>query len=308
MGRLDRPLPETSKAPAAADQRPPEDSGEVDLLALWRIVRRRKNIVTAITAVFVAGAVAFAFLETPVFRAQVVFTQVQSEPMGGMARLGAELGGLASLAGASLGAGGGLGLSGGGDFGQESEAVLRSDYLIRQFIQRNNLLPMIERHPNEPRALWMAVQRFRDKLLSISDDRLMGTTTVAVEWKDPVIAAQWANGIVALANSLVRTRAEDEAERNIAYLDEQVARTNDVELRNALYGLIEDQTRTLMLAKGRKEYAFTIVDPAVPPQLRDKPKRTLIVVMGGILGGILGFVVAFVVDKVQRQQRISAHS
>jgi Chain length determinant protein/G-rich domain on putative tyrosine kinase len=306
MGGLgDRPLRENLRAPTVANQQPLDDYEEINLLALWRIVWRSKYIVTAIMTVFVAGAVAVAFIETPIFRAEAVFTEVQTEPMNGLARLGAEFGGLAGLAGMAMGPGAG---AGGGDesgLGQEAEAVLRSHYLIRQFIERNNLVPVLLPHPKKPATLWMAVRKFHDKILSISDDKLMGTTTVAVEWKDPVIAAQWANGIVALANNLVRTRAMDEDQRNIAYLDGQVTHTNDVMLRTALYSLIEDQTKQLMLAEGRKEYAFTVVDPAVPPEIRAKPIRTLIVLMGGILGGMLAFVVAFVIDKVRRQRAAS---
>lgn len=304
MGGLgDRPLRENMKVSAVTNQHPLDDYEEINLLALWRIVWRSRYVVGVIMTVFVAAAVAVAFIETPIFRAEVTFTEVQAEPMNGLAKLGAEFGGLASLAGMAMAPG-----AGGGDesgLGQEAEAVLRSHYLIRQFIERNNLVSVLLPNSKKPPTLWMAVRKFHDKVLSISDDKLMGTTTVAVEWKDPVIAAQWANGLVALANSLVRTRAMQEDQRNIAYLDGQVTHTNDVMLRTALYSLIEDQTKQLMLAEGRKEYAFTVVDPAVPPELRAKPMRTLIILMGGVIGGMLAFVVAFVMDKVRRQRAAS---
>ena len=75
-----------------------------------------------------------------------------------------------------------------------------------------------------------------------------------------------ANGLVGLANELLRTRALEEAQRNIAYLNAQADRTNEVELRRAIFNLIESETKTLMLANGRTEYAFRVVDPAVPPE------------------------------------------
>jgi len=71
---------------------------------------------------------------------------------------------------------------------------------------------------------------------------------VSIDNGDAVTAARWANGYVALANELVRSRALDDAKRNVAYLNEQIARTNEVELRRIMYNLVEDQTKTLMLA------------------------------------------------------------
>jgi hypothetical protein len=96
-------------------------------------------------------------------------------------------------------------------------------------------------------------------------------TVVAIDWTDPATAAQWANGFVALANELLRTRALVESKRNIAYLNDQISKTDVVELRRVLYGLIESETKTLMLANGRPEYAFRVVDPAVPPELKTRP-------------------------------------
>jgi uncharacterized protein involved in exopolysaccharide biosynthesis len=113
---------------------------------------------------------------------------------------------------------------------------------------------------------------------------------------------------VALANELVRTRTIDESERNIAYLNDQISRTNIVELQRVMYNLIETETKTLMLAKGRAEYAFTVVDPAVAPEVRTSPKRTLMVILGGALGGLLGCLVALARNIWSRPQRGAAHA
>jgi LPS O-antigen subunit length determinant protein (WzzB/FepE family) len=55
-----------------------------------------------------------------------------------------------------------------------------------------------------------------------------------------------------------------------------------------LFSLIEEQTKTLMLANVRDEYVFSTVDPAVVPELKDKPKRSLIVAVAIVLGGMFG--------------------
>jgi LPS O-antigen subunit length determinant protein (WzzB/FepE family) len=60
-----------------------------------------------------------------------------------------------------------------------------------------------------------------------------------------------------------------------------------------MYNLIENETKTLMLANARSEYAFTLVDPAVTPEVRIRPRRTLMVLIGLLVGGLLGMVIAF---------------
>ncbi len=115
---------------------------------------------------------------------------------------------------------------------------------------------------------------------------------MAIQWREPSEAARWANSYVALANEIVRTRALDDSSRNIRYLKEQIPKTDVVEIQRAMYGLMENEAKVNMLANTRKEYAFRVIDPAVSPEERIWPRRTLIVITGGALGGILGVLFA----------------
>ena len=151
--------------------------------------------------------------------------------------------------------------------------------------------------------MWFAVKMFRDSVLSIRDNQANGVIAIAMDWNDPVVASRWANDFVALANESIRSRALEDAKRNIAYLEQQAARTDVVELRNVLYNLIESETQTLMLANGKLEYAFTIVDPAVPPEMRISPQRTLMVLAGMLFGTALGTIIAFSHSMLLRYRR-----
>jgi uncharacterized protein involved in exopolysaccharide biosynthesis len=171
---------------------------------------------------------------------------------------------------------------------------------VQEYITRNDLLPRLSHGSKVPLTLWRAVQLF-EKNVSIRQDPRRGITTLTVEWTDAVTAARWANGLVALANDLLRTRALEEAQRNIVYLNAQVDRTNEVELRRAIFNLIESETKTLMLANGRTEYAFRVVDPAVSPEIRSGPHRTLLLATGLLVGLFLGGVAVLTVDWVRRR-------
>src|SRR6185437_21715 len=186
----------------------------------------------------------------------------------------------------------------------ERAAVLESRGLVAAFVKRYNLAPLLNAN-SKVATEWSAVERFRRTLLDLHEEKVKGTTTISIDWRDPVVAARWANDFVRLANDLLRERAIQESTRNIEYLKKQLAQTTVVELQHVMYALIENETKSLMLANGRLEYAFTIVDPAVPPEVRFSPRRTLMVISGLFIGGFIGSFVAWARKSVRRRSSIA---
>lgn len=259
---------------------------EVDLVALWRVLWRYRWLVISCGVLFALVAVYFALTATEIYRAEVVVTDAREVGGSGSDSLRGTLGGLAGLAGMAMGPDAAA--------SREAHAVLKSRRLAEEFIERQSIAKVIEQRDQGARNLWFAVRRFRKDIVSVREDNRSGVTTIAIEWKDPAVAAEWANAFVALANELTRTRALDSATKNIAYLEQQIAKTNIVELQRVMYNLVESETKTLMLANARHEYAFTVVDPAVTPETRVRPQRTLLVLGGGLLGAVIGVLIALI--------------
>lgn len=268
-----------------------DKEGELNFVALFWIVWDQKYLVLAISLACGVIATILALTAIPIFRSQVVVTEVHDTGLGGAGALMGQLGGLASIAGLNLNANGP---------DAERSAVLQSRGLIEAFIKRYNLSPLINGNSKNRDSVWYATERFRKNVFDLHEEKLKGTTTITIDWTDPAVAARWANGLVGLANDLLRNRAIDVATRNVEYLNKQLANTNVVEIQHSIYGLIEAETKNLMLAHGRTEYAFTIVDPAVPAEIRYSPRRTLMVASGLFIGGILGSLVALVRRSLQR--------
>ena len=65
----------------------------------------------------------------------------------------------------------------------------------------------------------------------------------------------------------------------IKYLNDQIKNTSLAELQNVFFSLIEEQTKTVMLAKVTDEYLLKTLDPAVAPELEAEPERILIVIL-----------------------------
>jgi uncharacterized protein involved in exopolysaccharide biosynthesis len=278
-------VPPRTGVTVIANDRIATEREETDLITLWWVLWAHKWIIVVTAVVFALIAVVLSLLATPQYRAEAVVTRARDQNLGAGASLATQFGGIASMMGVELP----------GDMGtRDAEAVLASRYLIQEFIKRHVPLPELfpKADKDNPPTLWLATKVFQEGVLKLRDDARKGTTTVIITWKDPEKAASWANDFVRLCNELMRSRALEESSRNIKYLNEQIERTDVVEMRRVVYSLIEAETKQLMLANGRAEFAFTLVDPAVAPEIRSSPQRTLMVIVGGLIGGMLGVVVA----------------
>jgi uncharacterized protein involved in exopolysaccharide biosynthesis len=239
-------------------------------------------------------ALVLALTATPIYRAEVVVVEAQ-DPAGGVGGALGQLGGLAGLAGINLN----FGASG---VAEQARAMIQSRHLVEQFVDAHKLLPALQARSPGLTTRWRAVEYLRTQVVSVQRDVRKNITTVSIDWTEPKVAAKWANDFVALGNEILRQRAIDEASRNIGYLDAQLDKTDVVELRKVIYEIIESQTKTLMLANGRREYAFQVIDPAVPPEVRTSPRRTLMVIGGTAGGFVLGLMVAFILEAYQRRK------
>ena len=259
------------------------------IVEITHLLRNQKGLVIAIISATALAAVVIALVSKPVFRAQVVAMDVRER--GGMnaGAIGGQLGGLAAIAGVNIGAAG---------VQREASAVLKSRTLASHFVEREALLPQLLEGQSEKATLWFAVERLRNDVLSIVEEPRSGLITVTVDWRDPDEAARWANAFVALADDMLRRRAIEDHERNIKYLNEQISRTEALQVRSVLFKIVEDETKNLMLARSRQDFAFFVVDSAVVPESRIAPRRVLIVSLGVALGVLLATLTAFARDAI----------
>ncbi|MDC1359943.1 Wzz/FepE/Etk N-terminal domain-containing protein [Gammaproteobacteria bacterium] len=125
------------------------------------------------------------------------------------------------------------------------------------------------------------------KILNISQDRKSLYITIEVDHISPIVAKNWITWLIEDVNIAISDIAIKEADSSIKYLESQIASTPFAELRTMFYEIIQQHTQTMVLAKVRPEYAITTVDPAVAPETKSKPSRSVIVVLATILSLIL---------------------
>ncbi|EIW89374.1 chain length determinant protein [Alishewanella agri BL06] len=288
---------------------------EIDLRELFRALWQGKWIIIVTTLLFSVAAVFYALSLPNVYKSEVTLAPVAED--AGL-KIPGQLGGLAALAGVNLG-----GLGGGDKTGLAME-ILKSREFIGRFIEQNDLyLPIMAAEgwnrtndkllldpkiydeqtqqwvrkvnaPFQPKPSTLeTVEEFK-KLFSVNQDKTSGMVKLSVEHFSPYLAKNWADSIVKAINEEMRTRELAEAERSIAYLNSQIAQTNLADVRTMLYSLIEEQTKTVMLANVRDEYVFKTVDPAVVAEKKSKPARALICILAAMLGFMLSALIVLV--------------
>jgi len=126
--------------------------------------------------------------------------------------------------------------------------------------------------------------------VSVSKDKQTGLISVSVEHESPDIAKQWVELMVSRVSENLRSKDIREAEESIKFLESQREKTSLVSLDEIFAQLIEEQTKTIMLANVSKDYIFDVIDPPVAPERKSKPSRALICVIGTMLGVIIGLL------------------
>lgn len=270
----------------------------VSLLAIGRAVRRDWRSIAALALVGGSLTVWRDFTVSPTYRSEVLVAVVNDEV--GTSTLGAgNLGALASLAGVNLG-------------GAESRraeylALLQSRRILAEFIRRGKVMPLL--FPNRwdsklsswRRSAWRrppteadAEEHFRNNIMTVVEDKKTGLVSVRIDWRDPVLAATWANGVVALLNEQVRQQAVEEARMSVSYLNQELAKTTVSEVRQSINRLMESRLNKIMVANVQNQYALRSVDPALPadPMRPVKPRPVLDPIIGTILGFSVGLFAA----------------
>jgi uncharacterized protein involved in exopolysaccharide biosynthesis len=286
--------------PAHGYHRDPDD--EIDLAEVWRALIAGRRLILAVTAASTALALALALLLPPVYRAETLLSPVERAEKASSPLL--QFGALEGFAGLGVGAAGGD--------AAEALATLSSRVFTDAFIREENVMPVLFagrwdsdektwKADVEVPTAWDAYDLFDRKVRFVSKDVKTGLITLAIEWRDPEVAARWANRLVQRINAERRAEAIREAETNIAYLKEQLAETSLVEMQQAIYQLIEAKIKNIMVARSLDEYAFKVIDPAVAPQEFARPRRVAIVVLGFLLGALAASVAVLVRARFARQ-------
>jgi LPS O-antigen subunit length determinant protein (WzzB/FepE family) len=268
------------------------DADELIFSDFFRAVRRDWKLVAGCTLGGGILAVIASFFMTPRYEAMATLMPVEgsglSSMLGGM---NPALTGLIGAVGVDIGS---------QSKEQEAVAILQSRAFAVSFIERENAMPLIfpelwdasgrrwDTRDGKPPSLNSAFKRFDRNIRTVRRNTETAQIQLSIRLPDRMLAAQWANRLATQLNDELRRRVIAEAEASLKFLDQELRKTDVLGIRDAMYKLVESQTKEIMLARVREQYALRIVDPAAAPDENDPafPKRAVLAVLGALFGAL----------------------
>ena len=301
--------PQTSSKYVMVESDSSSDEDEIDLIELIRILLQAWKTIVGITIVCTGLAVTYALHAPEVFKAETLLAPTQEEKSGSSALN--QFGGLAAMAGISIPSDSNV---------EQVVATLNSRKFLRAYTKQNKLIPVlfeeiwdadnqawmvasVEDEPTEQKAIELL-----KTCLSVDEDKKSGLITLSILWKDPEVAAQWANDLVKQLNEQLREKAIADSKKRVGYHEQELTKTTLQDMRTVLYNLLESEKQKAMLANVNEDFALEVIDPAVAPEIREKPKRKLIVALGGVCGGFLGIFTVFFAQFLQKLKSSNSKS
>lgn len=296
----------------------------VNDLLLMSIIWKRKVVIVFFVAICVSTSIFITLTLPNKYRSEILASPAKIDGKGGLGGLASDVGGLAAIAGINLG--------GGGD-GRINHAIelMKSWSFLEHIVDKYKLKPKImapyEWDAGNKELLfdknvyyadeksWLVdsngmskepssweTYRVLSQMLMISYDNKNAIVRISIEHISPLFAHQLVNILVEEINTYFQTQDIVKSKKNIAFLNSKIAETQIMEMRSIFYGMIENQTQTLMLAEVSDEYILETIVPAKIAEKKSSPARSLIVFITLVFSTMLIVFGIFILELYQKHR------
>lgn len=287
----------------------PEDD-EINLLDLLIVLAKHKKMILGVTFAAALLALGFSLLKPNIYTAAAKILPPQQGQSSASALL-------SQLGGGALGglAGGALGIKNPNDL---YLAMLKSRNITEKIAQRFELQKVYE------------AKTLTDTLKTLEQVSAIaagkdGVITVDVDDKDPGRAAAMANAYIEELNKLMQTFALTDAAQRRQFFETQMKpakdkltdaeitldRTpntslkymdaiRDLKYQEGLYDILAKQFEMAKLDEAKDSPLIQVLDKAVAPEKKSKPKRSLIVLLSALVAGFIGVLWAFIKEANEK--------
>ena len=283
---------------------------DIDLVALLKLIWSKKFLVIAVTISFAIGSIVYALLLPNIYSSQAVMLPAEQDK--GMGGLLDQYSGMAGLAGISL-------PSESGSKSQEAIARVQSfKFFSTHFLPyvslkdlvaakkwdsaKNNIIydkkifdsesdKWIRKPKYYTRSITPSDQeafKYYLQSTSIREDKKTSVVSLSVQHISPYVAQQWAELIIEKIDSSMRNQDKIDAMKSIEFLNGLSPTVNYEEIKKALSSLQQQQMKRLMMIEGNENYVFKVLDFPIVPEMKYKPQRAFIVILGTFMGLIFG--------------------
>jgi uncharacterized protein involved in exopolysaccharide biosynthesis len=276
---------------------------EIDILEVGANILKYKYFIFIFTALFAIASIVIA-LTLPIKYKSTALV-IESEPVNN-----SKLGGMAGLVGIDLG---------GQDANKTAVAlqILKSRKFFYDFDNKRNLTPIlfisdwdkendyltwpVSYNPKNNKWLtgtkpsqYYVYEEVYKKLLVVSQDPVTDIISISFTHASPNISKKIVDWLIEDLNTKLKEDDLYEAEKSLEYLSLELNATASTDIRNLIFSIIKNKLQVKTLANSRKDYRFKTLDPAIAPDMKYSPVRSIICISITLIGFFFSLIISLI--------------
>lgn len=294
-----------------------EDS--IDIKKIFNTIFDRKKTIFLIVLCSALLSLFYSISLPNLYRTQALLEAVDSSTSESSGF--GDLGGLASVAGVSIGG------PGGGTQAEFAMAITQSRDFFNSLLQKYDfILPSLmatsgisnkdgsviydSKKFNSKEKTWIesysflnsktkpteqeAYSEYIGNVFKVSRNNKTGYLMMTVEHKSPKFAYDLLSIIIFEANQQSREKALEDSSKSLKFLKNEASVNNVSAIDESISSLIEAQLQTQMMAKVHEDYLLKILDSPFIPERKSRPQRAIVSIAGTVLGLLIALIYVLV--------------
>ena len=285
---------------------------EIDILDIAKNILNYKYFIFILTSIFAVVSV-FVALTLPVtYKSTVVL--IESEPAATP-----KIGGVASLVGLDLG-------GAGSNKTAIALQVLKSRKFFIDFDNKRNAIPLMlasKWNKKEDTLSWpegydQNTQKWTNgsapsqnyiydnvyrKLLGVREDPITNIIEISYIHSSPKVSKQIVDWLIIDLNEQLKNDDLYEAEKSLDYLYIELEQAKSLEVRELISSMIKNKLQLKTIANSRKDYRFKVLDPAIAPELKFRPVRSVVCIVITVIGFFISLLMTLIYHYVVKPKK-----
>ena len=287
------------------------EEDEIDLRELWQTIKKGKKIIIILTTVIVSLTLVYVLKLPNEYKssATLIPTESSSPSLGG-------LGGLAAMAGVSLGGGGSMTPD------VAFQSLLNNYEFMKNFVKKHKIVEhyydnSVDKNyvfalgfrgvydffnskkeiEDYDKAVYQTVQSVI-KSFSVDSDKKTSLVTISFSDKDRSYTPKMVNWFLDDASEYLVKNSLKNTDEKLNYFEKEFEKANSVEIRQSLSQTISKILENKVILQSKRYYQCNPLTMPYEPYIKDKtkPKRSLILVVSFVTSIILGVFLVFFLE------------
>lgn len=293
-------IEEQNKTHSSVVHSDPYMEDEIDLIELFALIWRRKIIIFAVVFVVSVLSVIITLQMDNIYESKAVLKPSEGETSK-LSSLMGNLGGLASLAGISVG--------GGDNIYSAMENLINNKEFIAQIVKKYQLeknlfgekyQDVISSEDFKPNYKFYVFKVVKD-IVSLSQDKKSNYISLSVQNADPEFAKKFVEILLSELSEKIKKTELENIDEKITNFKSEMENSADITLKTKLAEVISSLIQSKVISKAQKYYGFTIISEPYVPDLKDKikPKRSLICIVAFVTSFMLAVFLVFLIEFIK---------